>query len=97
MRRQPVPQLTRISSQINSDLLQPRQHLARGTGIADELAGKQPLALPRAADDGPHDEVGHVDGHGLGQARKLGCIGPDLGRVAHAVVCREDGEGADYL
>lgn len=97
MRRQPVPQLAGIRRQVHRDLLQSCKHLARRAGVADELAGKQPLTLPRAADDCPQEQVGHVDGYRLRQARKLGRVGPDLGGVAHAIVGGEDFEGANDL
>lgn len=61
MRREPVPQLTRVRRQIQNHLLQLLHHHLPGALVATELAIDQLLSLPDAADDCPHNQVGHVN------------------------------------
>lgn len=96
MRRQAIAQLARIRRQVNTHLLEFVDHLAGRRLVAAELARDEALALLGAADDRPHEQVGHVDGHRLRQRRELGCVRPDHARVA-ARREREDVEGSDLL
>jgi len=96
MRRKPIPQLTRIRSQIQRHLLQLFHHHAPRAFVAAELPRGELLALPDAADDGPEEQVGHVDGDGLGEAREFGGVGADGACVA-ARVEGEDFEVFDFL
>jgi len=68
MRREAVAQLARVCGQIDCDLLQLGRKLLRRRLVGKELAGQEALALPGAADDGPHEQVGHVDSYRLRQA-----------------------------
>lgn len=96
VRREPVSQLARVSRQVDVHLLQlVRQH-AGGRLVAAELAAHEPLPLLGAAYDRPHQEVRHVDGHRLRQARELGRVAADDARVALSAEW-EDLETADFL
>lgn len=96
MWRQPVPQLTGIRRQIDAHLLELVDHEAGGRLVAAELAPHEALALAGAADDGPQEQVRHVDGDGLRQAREARRVRPDHARVA-ARRQGEDLKGADFL
>lgn len=61
MRREPVPQLTRVRRQIQNHLLQLLHHHLPGALVAAKLSINQLLSLPDAADDGPHNQIRHVN------------------------------------
>lgn len=96
VRRQAVAQLAGVGSEVDADLLELVDHLAGCRLVAAELARLKPFPLLAAADDGPHEQVGHVDGHRLRQRRESGRVGPDHARVASGRE-REDVEVADFL
>lgn len=95
-RREPVPQLRSVRGEVEDHLLELLDDEAAGALVAGKGAGGQLLALARAGDDGPEEQVGHVDGDGVGEAGEFGGVGADDGGVA---VCfeRQDFEVADFL
>jgi hypothetical protein len=96
MRREAVAQLARVRGQIDAHLLElSGKHTGRGL-VAAELPAYETVALARAAHDGPQQQVGHVDGNGLRQAREFSCVVADEAGVAFGFE-REDFEGADFL
>lgn len=96
MRREPVPQLARVRCQIQNHLLQLLHHHLPGALVAAELAIDQLLSLPDAADDGPHNQVRHVDGDWLREAGEFGSVGTDCAGVA-ACLEGENIQAADFL
>ena len=96
VRRESVPQLARVRRQVDADLLELVGEHARRALVAGELATHQPLPLLLAADDGPHEQVGHVDSHRLRQPGELGRVVADHARVALGVQ-GQDLEGAYFL
>lgn len=61
MRRESVPQLTRVRCQIQDHLLQLFHHHLPGTLVTAELAIDQLFSLSDAANDSPHNQIGHVN------------------------------------
>lgn len=96
VRREPVSQLARVSRQVKRHLLQLLHHHLPGALIAAELPVDQLLSLPDTADDGPHDEIGHVDRHWLREAGEFGGVSTDGAGVA-ACFQREDIQATDFL
>lgn len=85
MRREPVPQLAGVRRQIEGHLPELINHGPPRALVPTELPVDQALALAHAGDDGPHEEVRHVDGHGLRKGRELGGVGSDDACVAASV------------
>lgn len=85
MRWEAVPQLTRVRRQVQRHLLQLVHHHSASSLVAAELSVRELLALSHAADNRPHQEVWHVDGHWLRQTRELGCVSTDCASVASSV------------
>lgn len=96
MRREPVPQLTRIRRQIQNHLLQLLHHHLPGALVAAKLAIDQLLSLPDAADDGPHNQIRHVDRDWLREAGEFGSVGSDCAGIA-ARLERENIQATDFL
>lgn len=96
MRREPVSQLAGVSRQVQRHLLQLLHHQPSCSLVAAELSTRQLLPLADAADDGPHQQVGHVDRDRLRQARELGGVGSDRAAIARRVQ-GQDLEASDFL
>lgn len=85
MWRESVSQLTCVRGQVNAHLLETfNQHASRRL-VTTELTMRQPLPLLGAADNGPHQQVGHVDGHRLRQAGEPGRVAADHGWIAVSI------------
>ena len=87
MWREPVPQLTRIRRQIQRHLPHLIHHHPPRTLISAESmpCALQLLTLANACHDGPHEEVGDVDGYWLGEAGEFGGIRANDAGVAGGV------------
>jgi hypothetical protein len=85
MRGESVSQLTGIRRQVHADLLEAVAHHPLRTFVAAELPTHEPFALSNATGDGPHQQVWHIDSHGLRKCREFRCIMPNLGRIAISV------------
>lgn len=96
MRGQAIPQLARVRRQVQHDLAHVVDHLATRALVAGELARREALALPHAAQDRPQQQVRHVNGHRWGQGREARCVRPDCAGVA-AGVEGDDLELVDFL
>ncbi len=96
MRREPIPQLTSVSREVQRHLAQlVDEHLARRL-VAREMARQELVALLDAGVDGPEEQVGDVDGDGGGEGGEAGGVVADRGGVASCVE-GEDVEGSDAL
>ncbi len=97
MRRESVSELTGIRRQVEDNLLELiHHHPARALVAAKLSTVGELLTLAHAADDGPHEQVGHIDGHRLRQRRELGGVRADLAGVATGFQW-QDLETADFL
>lgn len=96
VRREPVAQLACVSRQIESHLLKLIDHHATSALVTTKLAIRKLLALANAADDGPHQQVRHINRYGLGQARELGGVSSDRAGIA-ASIQGKNLEAADFL
>ncbi len=85
VRRESVSQLTCVRRQVHAYLLELHRQHARRRLVAAELAVQEPLPLLRAAYDGPHQKVRHVNGHRLREAGELGRVIPDSTWIALCV------------
>lgn len=85
VRREAVPQLAGVRGEIKSHLLKLVDHHPARALVAAKLAIGELLPLAHAADDGPHQQVGHVNGNRLRQAGELGRVGTDSACVAAGV------------
>lgn len=65
MRREAITQLARIRRQVERHLLELIHHHPARALVAAKLAVCELLALSHAADNGPHEQIRHIDGHGL--------------------------------
>ena len=82
MRRKPVPKLRGVGGEIEANLPHLLHNRPPGALVAAEAAGRHLLPLPGAARDRPQQQVGHVDGDRLRQAREAGGVVADAARVA---------------
>lgn len=95
-RREPVPQLARVRGQIERHLLELFDHHPPRPLVAAKLPVHELFPLPHAADNCPEQQVRHVDGDGLREAREFGRVRADGARVAGRIE-GEDLQAADLL
>lgn len=96
VRRKPIPQLARIRSQIQRHLLQPLHHHPPRALVTAKLPHRELLALSYAADDGPQEQIRHINGYRLREASESGGVGTDGACVAGGIE-GEDFERLDFL
>ena len=68
MWREPVAKLARVRRQVYTDLLELVYHQPGGGLVARKVSVQESLALFRAADDGPHQQVRDVNSNRLRKA-----------------------------